>query len=176
MSSVLVLASSDDGPEPHGCLRSLSDAVGATPDHVVGVAHRPDNAFYDRIADEGWDDVQRSVVAMDGTDSHHRAVETLPVDAKNVPTSVRNRLSAFDGDAVVCFDALSELVEDAGLVRTFRFVNRFAAELRETNDVAHFHFDPDAHDTRTFDALTTVFDAVVHASDDDWRLAWKRDA
>jgi len=77
---------------------------------------------------------------------------------------------------VVCFDALSELVEDAGLVRTFRFVNRFAAELRETNDVAHFHFDPDAHDTRTFDALTTVFDAVVHASDDDWRLAWKRDA
>lgn len=178
VSSVLFLAPSDGPATQQGCLRALADATGKpTPDHVVGVAHRPDDAFFDRIASQGGEDAAHAVVAMGGTECSHDAVETVRADAGSVPARVRELVVDRGGDAVaVCFAALPALVEDIGLVRTFRFVNGFVADLRGTDAIAHFHLDPDGHDSQALDALTTVFDAVVRAADDDWEVAWTRDA
>lgn len=177
-SSVLVLAADGNPEKPAACEDLLSDGPASAAGRVVGVSYRPDDAFYDRIARTGGRDADRTVVAVTGTESDHPGVETETIpDPADVPGAVRGRLDGVDGASLVCFDAVEDLLADIGLTRTFRFVNGIAADLRDTDAVAHFHLDPDAGTGRAFDALATVFDAVVRSEGDDrWEVAWTRDA
>lgn len=177
-SSVLVLAGDESQGKPAACEDLLSDGPASATGRVVGVSYRPEYAFYDRIARTGGRDADRTVVAVTGTESGHPEVETETVpDPADVPGAVRGRLSGVDDAGVVCFDAVEDLLADIGLTRTFRFVNGVAADLRDTDAVAHFHLDPDAGTERAPDALATVFDAVVRSDgENEWEVAWTRDA
>lgn len=174
VSSVLALGPDGDGVTVSGC-RQLLATPSEHAEHVVGVTYDADAGFRERIADQGATDANRTVLTTAaGTDAS--GVECVSVeDGAHLLSSVRERVRAIDdGTGVVCFDALSPLVDDIGLTRTFRFVNRLIPELRERDVTAHFHVDPAESDRQTLDAITTVFDAVVRVDGDGWELVWKR--
>lgn len=174
VSSVLVLGPDGDGVTASGCRQLL-----ATPrehaEHVVGVTYDADAEFRERIADQGAAGANRTVLTTD-SGTAESAVECVSVaNGSRLLSTVRERVRRIESEpGVVCFDALSPLLDDIGLPRTFRFMNRLLPELQERDVTAHFHFDPAANDRQTLDAITTVFDAVVRADGDDWELVWKR--
>ncbi|GAA0647082.1 DUF7504 family protein [Salarchaeum japonicum] len=174
VSSVLVLGPDGDGVTASGC-RQLLATPSEHAEHVVGVTYDADAEFRERIADQGAADATRTILTP-GECGESGSVECVPAgDGARLLSSVRERVRDIEGDpGVVCFDALSPLIADIGLTRTFRFVHRLMPELRERDVTAHFHFDPAANDRQTLDAITTVFDAVVRADGSDWELVWKR--
>ncbi|QDX40576.1 hypothetical protein [Salarchaeum sp. JOR-1] len=173
VSSVLVLGPADDRMTASGC-RQLLAAPSEHAAHVVGVTYDAHAEFQERIADQGAPDATRTVLTTDGTDGS--SVECVSVsDGARLLSAVRERVRDIDGESgVVCFDALTPLIADIGLTRTFQFLHRLMPELRERDVTAHFHADPEANDRQTLDAITTVFDAVVRADGDGWELVWKR--
>jgi|GEM_PF-1835790 len=173
VSSVLVLGPDGDGVTASGCRQLL-----ATPSeraaHVVGVTYDADAEFRERIAGQGAADATRTILTTDAK-SDPSAECVCVADGSCLLSRVRERVRDIDTEpGVVCFDALPDLLNDIGLTRTFRFVNRLLPVVRERDVTAHFHFDPASSDRQTLNAMTTVFDAVVRADGDDWELVWKR--
>ena len=65
------------------------------------------------------------------------------------------------GHTAVCFDSISEMLSRADLELTFEFLLVLIEGLRPSGAVAHFHFDPDAHDAQTRRTLEHLFDETV---------------
>lgn len=121
--------------------------------------------------------VERSAVASVDDDPD----EPGPVDRTYAVESVESvdRLSdlgmyirdvvvewAYDGNpSVVCFDAVDDLLARADLEVVFEFLLVVVEGIRPWGALAHFHFDPEAHDGATRRTLEPLFDEVVGLED-----------
>ena len=66
-----------------------------------------------------------------------------------------------DGPTAVCFDSVTEMLERADLELTFEFLLVLIEGIRPSGAVAHFHFDPEAHDGQTRRTLEHLFDETI---------------
>lgn len=101
-----------------------------------------------------------------------RAVSS-PADLTDLGISVNAFLSEWAGDGnrtVVCFHSVTTLLQYVDLQRAFRFFHLIAGRVREVDGLAHYHVDPSAHDDRTVNTLTTLFDGVAEWDGADWRV------
>lgn len=78
-------------------------------------------------------------------------------------------LAAWDGQAApthVCFDSITTLLQYVGPRKAFRFLHVVTRRIADVGGVAHFHFDPAAHDERTVATIESLF-SDVYAYDAD---------
>lgn len=69
--------------------------------------------------------------------------------------------AADDAPTAVCFDSVTAMLERADVELTFEFLLVLIEGIRPSGAVAHFHFDPDAHDGQTRRTLEHLFDETV---------------
>ncbi|WP_435174569.1 DUF7504 family protein [Halorussus sp. AFM4] len=107
--------------------------------------------------------------AQVGTDDV--SVTTLnPTDLTGVGMAVSDVIQAWAGDdaqTVVCFDSVTEFLQYADRSTMYRFLRVVTRRFDAVDGFAHFHMDPDAHDTETIATLKSPFDAIVDASSPD---------
>ena len=70
------------------------------------------------------------------------------------------------GRTVVCFDSLTALLQYVDLRTAYEFLHVLSGRLDAVGAFAHFHMDPSAHDARTVETITSLFDAVVEIDGD----------
>lgn len=86
-----------------------------------------------------------------------------PNDLTGLGMRLNNYLNDVDPEdqLVVCLDSLTELLQFADIQSAFKFLHMFTGQLREANGIAHFHIDPDAHDTKVISQLKPAFDGQI---------------
>lgn len=102
----------------------------------------------------------------DGDDVTVKSVST-PDDLTGLGITLSQALSTHD-DAVVCFDSLTVLLQYVDTETAYEFLNALTGHLYAADARAHFHLDPAAHDSRTVDALASLFDAIAEPEDGEW--------
>ena len=121
-------------------------------------------------------DVSGSLSVIGVGDMPTETVEADDVTVKSVSTpddltglgiTLSQTLSAHE-DAVVCFDSLTTLLQHVDTETAYEFLNVLTGQLHAADASAHFHLDPAAHDSRTVDALTSLFDAIVEGEAGSW--------
>lgn len=65
----------------------------------------------------------------------------------------------------ICFDSLTPLLVYVSADRACRFLHALTTKVEACGATAHYHLDPDAHDTQTVGRLTPLFDAGVEQSE-----------
>lgn len=93
-----------------------------------------------------------------------------PNDLTQLGIAVTEQLQEWaDGNrrAVVCFDSLTALLQYSDRDAAYEFLHVVTGRIRSVDAVAHFHFDPSAHDDQTFAQVATLMDAVVEVDDGD---------
>lgn len=108
----------------------------------------------------------------DADDVTVRSVST-PDDLTGLGITLSQALSTHE-DAVVCFDSLTVLLRYVDTETAYEFLNVLTGHLYAADARAHFHLDPTTHDTRTVDALASLFDAIVEREDDAWSVRRRR--
>jgi len=91
---------------------------------------------------------------------------STPSDLTGLGITLSQRLSERD-DVAVCFDSLTAVLQYVELETLYEFLHAVAGQLHAADALAHFHLDPSAHDRQTVDALSSLFDAVVHVRNGD---------
>jgi len=92
-----------------------------------------------------------------------------PGDLTGIGIEIGEHLDAWaetDTELVVCFHAVTTVLQYAGVQTAFRFFHVLTSQIRGTGAIAHYHLDPDAHDRQTLATLRSLFDAVVAVDDD----------
>jgi hypothetical protein len=92
---------------------------------------------------------------------------STPDDLTGLGITLSQALSTH-ADTVVCFDSLTVLLQYVDTETAYEFLNALTGHLHAADARAHFHLDPAAHDTRTVDALASLFDAIVEREDGTW--------
>jgi hypothetical protein len=98
-------------------------------------------------------------------------VETLS-DPSDLPklgittTGVLDDMPTDDRETLVCVRSLTALLQYVELQRTYRFVQILAGHFESADATAHYHMDPEAHDTQTMATLRPLFDVVVEVDAD----------
>lgn len=142
--------------------------------HVVAATYDPD-ACVEQIRSWAEWPAGTTVLAFDDDADVPAAVDVTSVPA-NDATTITDRVhdhvetaTARARHTVFYFDSLSQLVEDVGVPRTFRFLDGLTDELGD-GVTSQFHLDPSAHRRRTVLALSTLFDVVAASPDGEtWR-------
>lgn len=96
-----------------------------------------------------------------------------PADLTGIGIKLGNFFSdwADDGNRLVlCFHTLTTFLQYTDLETVYRFIHVLTGRVRSANGVAHYHLDPSAHDERTANSLSGLFDAVVEP---DGNGAWQ---
>jgi len=175
-TNVLVLAGALSDAKRDHCGELLAAAPPETLD-VLRVTYSRD---VDELVDE-WLDAHGALPARTGivrvgdgatltgadpeaADLDGVAVTTAnPNDVTGLGMRLNNYLGDHDPDLqlVVCFDSLTQLLQFTDVESAFKFVHMFTGQLRDIGAVAHFHMDPDAHDTQTVSRLKPAFDEAV---------------
>lgn len=113
------------------------------------------------------------IVTVGDQPGQHRTDDDLPEDVfvttanPNDITGLGMRLNNYlndvsaDGQLVVCFDSVTELLQFAEIQSAFKFLHMFVGQLRDADAIGHFHLDPGAHDDRTISRLKPLFDSAV---------------
>lgn len=97
-------------------------------------------------------------------------------------TGIGIKLSEFfdewadDGnDLALCFHTLTTFLQYADLRSVYQFVHVLTGRVRARDGRAHYHLDPTAHDRRTVNTLSALFDAVVEReADGEWIVRRRR--
>lgn len=187
-NNVLLLAPSFDGCADDACVDLLSvDPPGGenvlfvtfvqSPDErLLRWRSRRDAAAPARIGfvDAG-DSTRSAAVTSTGTGGPADTVSVRTVsnagDLTHLGIQLSTYLSEWEDDpnrTVVCFHSLSTLLQYADLERIFRFLHAITGRIRSADAVAHYHMDPSAHDAKTLNTLTTLFDGIVEWDGEDW--------
>jgi hypothetical protein len=87
-----------------------------------------------------------------------------PSDLTGLGIKLSQFLAEHD-DVALCFDSLTALLQHVDVETVYEFLHAVTGQLYAADARAHFHLDPTAHDRETVDALASLFDAVVTASD-----------
>lgn len=88
---------------------------------------------------------------------------SAPTDLSRLGLVTSKALSSRSaGGTALCFHSVTELLRLAGDVeRVSRFLHLLGGQVRRTGTRAHFHLDPDAHESRELARLRPLFDEVV---------------
>lgn len=130
-------------------------------------------------------DETRASAATDGGSTVARApdgavVSTTtvsgPGDLTGIGIKLGKCLSAWEngtGTTHVCFDSITTLLQYVGPRKAFRFLHVVTRRIEEVDGVAHFHFDPSAHDRQTVATIESLFSDVYayDADTDAWSSA-----
>lgn len=65
-----------------------------------------------------------------------------------------------------CVRSLTGLLQYVELDRAYQFLDVLTSSMAGTDGRVHFHIDPAAHDERTMNTLTSIFDCVVETDGD----------
>ncbi|WP_324665097.1 DUF7504 family protein [Haloarcula sediminis] len=170
-AAVALVCTSSTGPED-SCLELLSATAPETTVLWVTYSRSP-SVCLDHFRAAGASG-SLSVIAVgesptDIPDSEDVTVKSVstPEDLTALGITLSQALSTHD-DAVVCFDSLTVLLQYVDTERAYEFLNALTGQLYAADAEAHFHLDPAAHDTRTVDALASLFDAIVEDTNGTW--------
>lgn len=123
-------------------------------------------------------DETRSAASMDGSSSvasgpDGSTISTTTVsgadDLTGIGIKIGKCLSAWEHQPAtthVCFDSITTMLQYVGPRKAFRFLHVVTRRIAEVDGVAHFHFDPSAHDPKTVAMIESLF-SEVYAFDDD---------
>lgn len=123
-------------------------------------------------------DETRSAAAADGCSSvtsgpGGSTISTTTVsgadDLTGIGIKIGNCLSAWEDQAAtthVCLDSITTMLQYVGPRKAFRFLHVVTRRIAEVDGVAHFHFDPSAHDEQTVSMIESLF-SEVYAYDAD---------
>lgn len=169
--NVLLSAPSMSGDERGACTDLLLGTAAAETS-VLWVTFRRDP----RACIEQWtgaaDDapLNGAVIAVDDAgdvDVDWATVESVSSasDLTGLGIAISGFLSDWDGNVVVCFDSLTAMLQYVELETAYEFLHAVTGQVYAADTRAHFHVDPSAHDSRTVDSITSLFDAVVELGD-----------
>jgi hypothetical protein len=181
--NVLVLAEAMSDAKTDTCYDLLG---GADPDEIDllrVVYHRTPERLLDEWAGRmgaqpantvivGVDDrVQSNPLGESTAASDDTNLEVLaanPNDLTGLGMELNNALTALsktDNHVHVCFDSVTALLQFVDTESAYKFLHMFTGQLHRVDATAHFHMDPDAHETQTVSRLKTTFDDLRRVSD-----------
>jgi hypothetical protein len=70
-----------------------------------------------------------------------------------------------EGRFTICFDSLTPLLVYVSVDRAYHFLHTLTTRVEALDVTAHYHIDPEAHDTQTVNRLTSLFDEIVEESE-----------
>ncbi|WP_324760306.1 DUF7504 family protein [Haloarcula sp. GH36] len=149
--------------------------AGETPASVLWVTYtRSPSACVEAVHTSAVEPASLSVIAVGETPMEDdESLSSVSVDTVSTPSdltglgiTLSQTLSGRE-DVVVCFDSLTAVLQYVELETLYEFLHAVVGQLHAADALAHFHLDPTAHDRQTVDALTSLFDAVVHVRDGD---------
>jgi hypothetical protein len=181
--NVLVMAESMSDAKTDTCYELLGGADPAdvdllrvvyhrTPDRLVDeweqhVGHQPANTVIVGVDDR----VQSGTLANGGPDDETGGLTVLaanPNDLTGLGMELNNaltELSKTDNDVYVCFDSVTALLQFVDTESAYKFLHMFTGQLHKVDARAHFHMDPEAHETQTVSRLKTTFDDMRRVGD-----------
>ena len=189
-NSTLLLASSFASGSGANCAELLHPAPAADTNVLwVSYTKSPDKQLQrwrahadERPGEMGMvsvEDGTRSVAADGGGRGSSLPDTNAPVETVNSPndlTGLGIRVTEFLTDwrengnrTVVCFDSLTALLQYVDLETAYEFLHIVTGRLAAVDAFGHFHMDPDAHDERTVEIVTSLMDAVVELDEDGER-------
>lgn len=179
--NVLLSSPSMSGGERAVCSDLLFAGDPATTSVLWVTFRRDARACVDQWAGE-TDETPRNaaVVAVgdtgDDADVEWATVESLSSasDLTGLAIEIGEFLSDWEGDLVVCFDSLTAMLQYVELETAYEFLHTITGQLYAADARAHFHIDPNAHDSHTVAAVSSLFDAVVTLGDGDPSVRTRR--
>ncbi|MCL9814138.1 DUF7504 family protein [Natranaeroarchaeum aerophilus] len=73
--------------------------------------------------------------------------------------------SKSDHRIVLCFDSITQLLENSDPEVVFQFLHTLLERLEGVDTISHFHIDPDSHDEQLIATFSSLFDEVVDPND-----------
>ncbi|WP_266079509.1 DUF7504 family protein [Haladaptatus caseinilyticus] len=147
---------------PDGCLQDWTS-------HASG---RPANLRFLSVGE-----TVRSVTASTPTrkSSNDAVVDTLsnPGDLTGLGIKISEILQQWHGngyETVACFHSLTALLQYSDVQTVYKFLHVLTGRFATVGVNAHFHLDPNAHDSQTINTLKTLFDAVAEFDDGEWSV------
>lgn len=110
------------------------------------------------------------------TGRHRDPVSFVPdvSDLSELAETVTERLSLLaktDGQVVVCFDSITDLLCDVPGEQAVGFLRTVTEQMEAADAVAHYHFDPEPFEAETESAIRSLFDSCVSVDGDgDWTV------
>ena len=120
---------------------------------VVGENVRSAAAIHGAEGGPGLDEVGPTVVSV-----------SSPGDLTGIGIKLGEFFEAWADDGnelALCFHTLTTFLQYAELRSVYQFVHVLTGRVRSAGGTAHYHLDPTAHEPRTVNTLTTLFDAAV---------------
>lgn len=77
-----------------------------------------------------------------------------------------SEISTTEEQTAVCFHSLTAMLQYVEPRRLFRFLHILRGKLSSVDAMAHYHMDPEAHDTQTVSVFKSLFDTVVRITDE----------
>ena len=102
---------------------------------------------------------------LDREDVETASVST-PSDLTGLGIEIGRVLSAWEGPTAVCFDSVTTMLQYVDFETAYEFLHTVTGQFHAADARAHFHIDPQAHETTTIDGITSLFDARVDAGED----------
>ncbi|WP_129114309.1 DUF7504 family protein [Halegenticoccus tardaugens] len=93
-------------------------------------------------------------------------IETVanPNDLTGLGIAINEYLLRWEGNGnrtIACFDSLTALLQYVELETAYEFLHVLTGHLYAADAVAHFHMDPNAHESRAVESVASLCDAVV---------------
>lgn len=102
-------------------------------------------------------------------------VDVVPTPSDHIALGIKLNqfLADADGDLVVCFDSVTQLLQYADEEKAYRFLHIVTSHFAAADARAHLHMDRGAHADATVDAVASLCDAVVDLdADPQVRTRW----
>jgi hypothetical protein len=133
------------------------------------IGERPANTFIVGVHDRTQSSTTNgeSAILEEAENLHQLSVN--PNDITGLGMQLNNALTEFeksDNKLVVCFDSITALLQFIDLENAYKFLHMLTGKLHAADAYAHFHVDPEAHETQAIRQLQTTFDDridVTHA-------------
>ncbi|MFH5800227.1 hypothetical protein [Haladaptatus sp. CMAA 1911] len=96
-----------------------------------------------------------------------------PGDLTGLGIKISEVLQQWHGNGnrtVACFHSLTALLQYSDVQTVYKFLHVLTGRFTTADVTAHFHLDPDAHDSQTVNTLKTLFDAVAEFDGDEWNV------
>ncbi|SIR57462.1 hypothetical protein SAMN05421858_2899 [Haladaptatus litoreus] len=187
-SSILVLAPSMSTEADETCIDLLTQAP-SEQENVLWVTftRSPDGCLQDWLSHAGGrpanlrflsvGETVRSVAASSSMQEtpNEAVIDTLsnPGDLTGLGIKVSEILQQWHGNSyetVACFHSLTALLQYSDVQTVYKFLHVLTGRFATAGVSAHFHLDPEAHDSQTINTLKTLFDAVAELEDGDWSV------
>lgn len=178
-SIVLVLSSAWDEDAAECCIDHLTPAAAGELDALVVTYPRSTTQVIDEWQHHAGDlPANLGIIDVGGvmrsaSDSAEASSTTIqpgvtvathsPEDLTGLGITISECLTQHDEEhqLTVCFDSVTALLQYTDTQTAFQFLHVLTGKIRAANGQAHFHLNPEAHDSQTLATLKLLFDDVV---------------